>query len=543
MEIIMNIKNTIAELMKKPALCIKTYSDDVLVSGCDWIEELYHICINFRKIFKNYPVEFFLSPYTEQIKKIFANDNIKERTLNMWMNKFDVSSDDIKMFISKMVFMTDSICDASAKKIMQFASDTTNVDYRYWTAMDISIFTFLASNGFYSDYYNDRKKLFSKMVCERGIKTPKKENEQQKNKICIITFMLKGHIQSSVQRVVNMVVNAMTMRTDEVMLLSLESFYSSRKEGVNICTVRRKTSAKLHIKKVKQMNSPKVDILYAMGNSVTKRLQDAINKIYLFNPTCIIDISDEFSALSELYSKDYPTIYMPLRITGSSMSYTKILGTDWMYEKANHKFNCIDMSKVVNWMLPEYVPSQGQKISRTEIGINNDSFVIVSVGYNSSGFSKDMTDAMCNFLRTHKNYCWLLVGENGSPYLHENYLDLFSNGKIIEHGYEKNLLGLYKSCDILLRSDTTGSSGATAIAAMAGLPIVMSDYECDPMRWLGKNYSLLQSPSEIIEEIERLYEDKDYFKIKQKQVVDLVNKAINEDYWWDELFKISVGLS
>lgn len=538
----MNIKNTIAELIKKPALCIKKYSDDELISNCEWIDELYRICIGFRKIFRNYPIEFLLSPYTEQIKKLFANDELKNSILNMWMKKFDSSSDDLKMFISKLVFLTNSIQNVSSQEIMKFAQNTNNANYRYWTVMDISMFTFLASDGFYPNYYNDRKELLKKIVREQRLTIPSRINKTRKKRICIITFMFKGHIQSSVQRVVNMVTNAMASRADEVMLISLECFYTSHKEGIMINTARRKMSARMHIKKVRLMIDPKVEVVYAVGDSIRKRMQDALDKIYQYNPTCIIDISDEFSAISEVYSQDYPVIYMPLRISGCSMTYTKILGTDWMYKKVNNKFNCIDISKVVNWMLPEYVPPESAKISRNDIGIQANSFVIVSVGYNSSGFSNEMVDAICSLLKTHKRYCWLLIGEDGSSYLHEQYSDLISNKRIIEHGYEKNLSGLYKSCDVLLRSETTGSSGATAIAAMTGLPIVMSDYECDPMRWLGKDYSLLHSPSEVVSELKRLCEDKNYYSSKQKQVIELVKKATDENYWWDELFNTSVEL-
>ena len=539
----MTIKNTIADIMKKPALCIKRYSDDELTRDCEWIDGLYQITIRFRKAFRNYPIELFLSPYIDQLKKLFASNETKNKVVDMWMRKFDDSSDDIKIFISKLVFLTNSIKDDSSRTIMEFARTTKNADYRYWTVMDISMFTFLASDGFYSNYYNDRKRLLTKIVEEQIIKIPSRKKQSSQSRICIITFMFKGHIQSSVQRVVNMVTNAMATRADEVMLISLESFCLSSKEGTQINTARKKTSAKVYKKKVKAMVDPQVTVLYAIGDSIKKRMQDAIDKIYQFNPTCIIDVSDEFSPISELYSRDYPVIYMPLRISGSSMTYTRILGTDWMYGKVNNKFNCIDMLRVANWMLPEYVPPEGERILRIDLGIQEDSFVIVSVGYNSSGFSNEMVDAICSLLKMHEKYCWLLVGENGSSYLHNKYSELLSQKRIIEHGYENNLSGLYKACDVFLRSETTGGSGATAIAAMQSLPIVMSDYECDPMRWLGKDYSMLHSPSEIISEIEKLSEDTEYYSSKKKQVTELVNKATDENYWWDRLFNLSMELA
>ncbi len=535
----MNLKNSIACLLRKPAQFIKRYSDEELIASCDWIEDLYHLCIKFRMVFNNYPIELFLSPYTEQLIRIFADQNIKKAVLDSWNHKFDESTDDIKLFITKLIFLTNSIEDRNSKKIMDFAFKTANADYRYWTAMDISMFTFLATNGFYQEYYTDRRELLHRIIEERCVKAPIIQKRDSSDRICIITFMLKSHAQSSVQRVVNMIANAMAERANEVMILSLESFYTSTHEGVRINTARRKTSARLSVSKVKKMINPKVSVLYARGKSIDQRMQDAINIIYRYNPTCILDVSDEFSALSEIYSKDFNTIYIPLRISGSSLSYTKIVGTDWMYDRSNKQFNSIDMSQVVNWNLPEYVPHDGEKILRRDIGVRDDSFVIVSVGYNTSGFSREYIDQLCSLLNKHKNFCWLLVGENGSPYLHKNYQSLFYNGQIIEHGYEKNLTGLYKSCDILLRSDTTGSSGATAIAAMQGIPIVMSDYECDPMRWLGKDYSNLKTPSEIMREIERLFYDKSYYATKRHQVKELVAHAIDEDFWWDKLFELS----
>ena len=63
------------------------------------------------------------------------------------------------------------------------------------------------------------------------------------------------------------------------------------------------------------------------------------------------------------------------------------------------------------------------------------------------------------------------------------------------------------------------------------------------MRWLGKDYSMLHTPSEVISEIEKLFEDKEYYTSKQNQVAELVNKATDENYWWDKLFNMSMELA
>ena len=81
----------------------------------------------------------------------------------------------------------------------------------------------------------------------------------------------------------------------------------------------------------------------------------------------------------------------------------------------------------------------------------------------------------------------------------------------------------------------TGGSGGTAIAAMQGLPIVMTNYICDASRWLGLDYSVIDNYHDLAEDIQRLYDDKVYYNDRKLITKKLISKAIDSPEKWEEL--------
>ena len=66
----------------------------------------------------------------------------------------------------------------------------------------------------------------------------------------------------------------------------------------------------------------------------------------------------------------------------------------------------------------------------------------------------------------------------------------------------------------------------------------MTDFVCDPMRWLGRNYSSLHTEEDMITELKKLYMDSTYYNLQRERVLQLVSKATNSKYWWNKLFEI-----
>ena len=84
----------------------------------------------------------------------------------------------------------------------------------------------------------------------------------------------------------------------------------------------------------------------------------------------------------------------------------------------------------------------------------------------------------------------------------------------------------------------TGGSGATAIAAMQGLPIVMTNFICDSSRWLGLEYSSIDNYHDLALEIQKLYSDKAYYEERKQVALTLVEKAVDSKEKWEDLHNI-----
>ena len=157
------------------------------------------------------------------------------------------------------------------------------------------------------------------------------------------------------------------------------------------------------------------------------------------------------------------------------------------------------------------------------------------MGNNDFYIVRELADEMAILLQAEKKVTWLLVGRDAPKYLHEQYPDLFENKKIIEWGFESDLLALCENCDIALRPNMKGGSGGTAIAAKAGLPIVLTTYRCDPMRWLGDDYVYSATYHDCIIEIEKLIQDKKYYQCRQEVTTKKISSAEDCPQKWKEL--------
>ena len=105
---------------------------------------------------------------------------------------------------------------------------------------------------------------------------------------------------------------------------------------------------------------------------------------------------------------------------------------------------------------------------------------------------------------------------------------------------DKPSVKLDKIVDVVLRQNVTGGSGGTAISAMKGLPIVMTNRFCDASRWLGMDYSDIETYEGLMVEIQRLKSDKEYYIHRQDLVKALVSAAVDSDEKWNELFRLLV---
>ena len=519
--------------------------DKNILTRCKWINKLWHFYIFFIKIYRSsdYPYfpQYCFKKYVDYIKYNIAKGVItKEYIINLWLDYFYSVSDDEKYFMTKLFFESGFLDNNICKIIIDYCKKTLNISHRYYTINEISMQTFKYANGFYADFYNDRKEILKIVAQETCQKIKQKNKNRGKKIVCIVTYMLGPDLSNSVQRVASMIANNISCNYDQVYVVSGENFYIGNEEKLFNYLCFRKRSSLQYVNEIHKLFNENVEVFIPDANEFQKRNQQVLDFIYDISPEVIIDMSDEMSSLSYYYSQDFPTYYIPLRSNASSIFFTYILGARWKYEEGNKIFNSIDSDKIIEWMFPEYVPPKNRNFTKQDIGVAKDCFVIISIG-NNGLYSDSFCDLMANTLLEYPKFIWLFVGTEPSDYLKNEYNSLIKQRRIIIWGREKELSGLCAACDVHLRSFSTGGSGATAIACQNGLPVVMPDFVCDPMRWLGRDFSKLHTEDDIIKEIIKLYEDKFYYQQQKDRVLNLVKKASDSEFWWGKFCKIIRG--
>lgn len=532
------IKKIIKKLLVNFPKCLIKISQKDLLETTNWIPKLQKRFLVISKIFPDYPLTFFLSSYATFIEgEIVQSPQQFNKIKSNWISFFSRSNDDIKMFMSKLFFLSGIFDDQISKLLMSFADETNDKNYRYWTCQDISFMTFSLQKGYYPDFYNDRRQIMKKIALENSLSFSTPNVKADPNTVCILTYCLSDNIHNSMQRVATMVAKGMKTYYKNIYVLSLESFGvpKNRRKKVTSVFFSRNFPCR---RKINKLFGKDIKVLFAKGKTFQKRMQSSLETITKINPSAIIDISDEFSPTSFFYSQKISTFYIPMRNYASSSFFTKTLGRIWKYDYVNSIFHSIPREKICDWCFPEYIPPKSAPLKREDMGIDKNAFVILSIGNNDKDCDPRMVDVMDTLLTKESSFIWLLVGSGAPNYLRLKYKCLLDTGRVIEHGYENNLSGLCSACDVLLRFNTTGGSGGTAIAAMEGLPIVMTSFVCDPMRWLGKDYSHFQTYDELADEIIHLFSSKDYYKERSDSTKEKVKKASNFKESWYKLASI-----
>lgn len=524
-------------LMKFPSIFYKFNIQD-LVFDVKWIDKITNFYLKVIKIIPKYTIERFFKIYIDQINKYIIEENCNiDSIIEKWLNSSRILTEEKKAIMFNIMYLCDLVNDKSIEALYNFLKNTRNKDYRYWMTMDMSRITFRKQKGFYPNYYIDRKDLLQKIALEHDLRVNKKSANTDEKKLCIVTFLLDDTIFNSAQRVAMMLSEGLKKYYDEIAIISLDSFKVTLKEQRGITTIVPDKGALKKSKSINKMFNENVKVFYLKEKTYEKRLQEALDYIYSYNPTAILDMSDEYSVISYYYSKDFPTYYIPMRNNISSSFFNYIVADKESYSRLNVKYKVLDDNKVKHWIFPEYVPKKHLTYTRSELGLKQDSFIITTIG-NNEIIDIDLAERMNKLLLDNEDIVWLLVGNNAPDFMHRKYQQLFDSKQIIEWGFEENLAGLCAICNIHLRANNTGSSGATAIAAQQGLPIVMTNFICDPMRWLGYDYSTFTTWEEVTNEIKKLYLDNQYYTMKQNIVLDKINRATNLEEKWKELYYI-----
>ena len=531
MKININLINTIKKIYSRILLIGINLSTHIDYQYIKKITKRYKLLSTFFSIRIN---NYLFFPSQLISKALVSRESIyefKETIIALLKN----TSEDESMVLIYLTYSVGAFDNNICKAVLSFATKCRNTKYRYWLTQNVSKFCFFSQDGFYDDYYIDRKKLVKQCAQEMNISVPLKSENKNRNKICIINYLQSNNPLNSVQRVSTMIANGLNQYYDEIMILVLDCFIIGKKDEHNWGAVFHYKSAYSKIQIIKKMYPFNTKIIFCSGENYIERFQFAINSIYAFSPNAIIDLSDEYSLISYFYSKDFFTVNIPLRVGTSSLFFNSIVADSWIISSLNDKYRFINDEIVKDWSFPEYYHEEKIQLTRKDYNLPDDAFVILTLGKCSNACSTDFINEVCNYLINNHHSIWLVVGDTLPIQSNEQFLNLVKNNRIIFKEYENKIGSLCSICDVLLRVNVTGGSGSTAIAAMNGLPIAMTDFLCDPMRWLGRDFSSNHNYTDLFNYIHKLQNDKFFYSEKSAESKKLAIIATDAEKKWFEL--------
>ncbi len=508
-----------------------------------WTVKLIERYIRFNKILPKFKKRWFYEKYIQLYLKKNSDSHIeKSIQKNQLVKVFNNADLEIRPYFLDIFDML-GLLDANIIDLfVSLCYEIENLSERFFLIDDITFVVFI--NGIIpnNNYYNERRNVFKEIAKQLELNIPQINKKNNNKSLAIITFMLSKDLKNSMERIASFVANGMRNYFNDITIVTLDCFFSNYSETIRYHSDFFNSYSKKSFLKIRKHFDKKINLIFPKKESLKKRMQFCLNKIYELNPGAIIEMTDDTSFLSYYYYKDFKTLFIPSRGLGNSNFYNYILGPKWRYDKVNERFNCIEDNKIINRIFPEIVKIPDKRsYRRHQLGLSEDDFILISINYNNS-MPNEYVDMLVNFINSEKNIKLIIVGDKANSYFHGTYQDIFNRGKIIERGYENDLFSLCVLCDVLVRHDFTGSSGCAGIAAKAGLPIVMTDFLCDAVRWLGTDYLVNHSISDQYEELVKLYWDKQYYKIRSDLTKSKIDYYSNPENSRQDLYQIIKGI-
>lgn len=354
-----------------------------------------------------------------------------------------------------------------------------NPDEQYWLVQDLSRMVFLYPAYAYGDFYVHRQELLRQVAEEYAFTYVRQTLQDNKSKrVCFVVHTLIPGELFPCTRILAPLANEFVRQGWEVRVVPLDfteydataSFLKPWHKGAN--------QSLRYVKEIRDWYNKDVEIVYPQGETIRQRQQAVLDAIYAFGPRGIIDASDEGSVISWVYSKQYPTVYIPMRTGQSSSFFHKTVH----YNKETDPEKLRALRPVRGEQIVEvrpfytFVPAK-RKFVRKDYGLAPDDFVMVTVGDRLVyDLSPALMKAVAIHIEKYPRLKWILVGEGIPEFLRQEYPGLLGS-KILHWGYEEDLTGLYGMCDVYLNPERTGGGTTIAWAMQHGLGLATN--RCD----------------------------------------------------------------
>jgi len=390
-----------------------------------------------------------------------------------------------------------------------------NISQKYWLFIDTSYMWLYYPHILYDNFFIDRRALLSEYAIEMCLTWNPPIYNKESNHICVLVHHMSSESEADCfTKFVLPVIKGVQKKGYIVHLIDLGShIWDSGTSFIRPLYWAKVQVDKYHTKYLYSLNG--INVYYSKKATMTDRQQELLNHICQINPYCILDASDECSAISYYYKKNYPTIFFTIRSLGYSSSFFH----KYMYYTQNDDFHVyppINIEQVLCLPIAVEFAEPKRLISRNEYGVRINDIIVVTVGNRlSCEVSDELIHDMCTLLYSTPNLKWFIVGCEDLSYITKHFYDLL-NTSIIFIRYEKDLPALYKICDIYLNPNRIGGGTSLAWAMQQGLaiasPLSASITEC----YIGTK-NAQQFESDLIPFIKQLTEDKDFLDSEKEK--------------------------
>ena len=274
-------KQKVKTIVSKVFSLFLTHDINKILGEYKYLQQYQRRYAQISKVFPRCSIELFIIDLSKTIRralreKVCTYNQLAESLLII----FQEANDDTKMFISKLFYFTQVMTDDISKALVDFAMQTANKNYRYWTTSDISKITFMLQKGIYPEYYNERKLLLEKIAIESNFKINRNSKiSGSKMKLCIVSYLLDDDLYNSMQRVTMMLANGLIDYFDEILVLTLDSFYVSESDKMSINTIFKRPLSAKKAEGIRKMFNEKVKIEFVSDGSFEHRYQNALDII------------------------------------------------------------------------------------------------------------------------------------------------------------------------------------------------------------------------------------------------------------------------
>ena len=416
--------------------------------------------------------KYCLLIFKDLLKKISKNE-IKITLLQFMYKKDIFDKECMKIFMQSLMYMK------------------WNDDTPFSLTMDVSLILHLHPEYTYDDFYLDRRYLLQKICFYYNLEIPSLPTmKQHQTEVAVICYRYFPTIYNDAyDKLVAQYTNQFFNIGKSVHLFILCTNYIPSIDNIFITPTNTDAYIK-HIESNQTGINNNIQITSYYTCNIYKRLQSFINDIIELRPSYIIDMSDDFCPQLFLIQQFFPVIYLPMRRYMSSSFFDRYITVSKdICISENAKYRSFPLNKIVELSLGNITPVHiTKKYYRSDFGINDNDFVIITVGGRLNvEISFELVNAMCNLLIKEPSVRWITVG---SP-IKEFNIPLFhkfkSDNRIIILGYEKNLISLYKICNAYLQPNRPGGGASIREAMREGLPIIITDYPSDAIAYLCKD--------------------------------------------------------